>query len=88
MRVVVKCGVGPLICPDYCAVPHEVCRHVGITSTVLPIAIRKAVEGALELIGGAMVGLQSTATKIELGPMLNGWTNYAPTLEPLRMRLM
>jgi branched-chain amino acid transport system substrate-binding protein len=28
------------------------------------------------MIGGAMVGLQSTAIKIELGPLLNGWTNF------------
>jgi branched-chain amino acid transport system substrate-binding protein len=29
-----------------------------------------------KMIGGAMVGLQSTATKIELGSLLNGWTNF------------
>jgi branched-chain amino acid transport system substrate-binding protein len=29
-----------------------------------------------KMIGGAMVGLQSTAIKIELGPLLNGWTNF------------
>ena len=29
-----------------------------------------------KMIGGAMVGLQSTAIKTELGPLLNGWTNY------------
>jgi branched-chain amino acid transport system substrate-binding protein len=29
-----------------------------------------------KMIGGAMVGLQSTATKARLGPLLNGWTNY------------
>jgi hypothetical protein len=28
------------------------------------------------MIGGAMVGLQSTAVKARLGPLLNGWTNY------------
>jgi branched-chain amino acid transport system substrate-binding protein len=28
------------------------------------------------MIGGAMVGLQSTAIKARLGPLLNGWTNY------------
>jgi branched-chain amino acid transport system substrate-binding protein len=27
-------------------------------------------------IGGAMVGLQSTAVKAQLGPLLNGFTNY------------
>jgi branched-chain amino acid transport system substrate-binding protein len=29
-----------------------------------------------KMIGGAMVGLQSTAIKTELGPLLNGWTNF------------
>jgi branched-chain amino acid transport system substrate-binding protein len=29
-----------------------------------------------KMIGGAMVGLQSTAIKTQLGPLLNGWTNY------------
>jgi branched-chain amino acid transport system substrate-binding protein len=29
-----------------------------------------------KMIGGAMVGLQSTATKTQLGPLLNGWTNF------------
>src|SRR5499427_5726818 len=29
-----------------------------------------------KMIGGAMVGLQSTAVNARLGPRLNGWTNY------------
>jgi branched-chain amino acid transport system substrate-binding protein len=29
-----------------------------------------------KMIGGAMVGLQATAIKAQLGPLLNGWTNY------------
>ena len=29
-----------------------------------------------KMIGGAMVGLQSTVIKARLGPLLNGWTNY------------
>jgi len=29
-----------------------------------------------KMIGGAMVGLQSAATKTQLGPLLNGWTNF------------
>jgi branched-chain amino acid transport system substrate-binding protein len=40
-----------------------------------------------KMIGGAMVGLQSTATKIELGPMLNGWTNYDVWLPVPKMRV-
>jgi branched-chain amino acid transport system substrate-binding protein len=40
-----------------------------------------------KMIGGAMVGLQSTATKIELGPMLNGWTNYDVWLPVPKMQV-
>jgi branched-chain amino acid transport system substrate-binding protein len=29
-----------------------------------------------KMIGGAMVGLQATAFKMQLGPILNGWVNY------------
>jgi branched-chain amino acid transport system substrate-binding protein len=29
-----------------------------------------------KMIGGAMVGLQATAFKTQLGPLLNGWVNY------------
>jgi len=29
-----------------------------------------------KMIGGAMVGLQSSAIKARLGPLLNGWTNF------------
>ena len=29
-----------------------------------------------KMIGGAMVGLQSTSIKTQLGPLLNGWVNY------------
>src|SRR5712691_9285206 len=29
-----------------------------------------------KMIGGAMVGLQNTASKAQLGPLLNGFTNY------------
>jgi branched-chain amino acid transport system substrate-binding protein len=29
-----------------------------------------------KMIGGAMVGLQNTSLKAQLGPLLNGWTNY------------
>jgi branched-chain amino acid transport system substrate-binding protein len=29
-----------------------------------------------KMIGGGMVGLQNTAIKTQLGPLLNGWTNY------------
>jgi branched-chain amino acid transport system substrate-binding protein len=29
-----------------------------------------------KMIGGAMVGLQATGIKNQLGSLLNGWTNY------------
>jgi branched-chain amino acid transport system substrate-binding protein len=29
-----------------------------------------------KMIGGAMVGLQNASIKAQLGPLLNGWTNY------------
>ena len=29
-----------------------------------------------KMIGGGMIGLQNTAIKMQLGPLLNGWTNY------------
>jgi branched-chain amino acid transport system substrate-binding protein len=39
-----------------------------------------------KMIGGAMVGLQSTAIKTELGLLLNGWTNYDYWLPVPKMR--
>lgn len=39
-----------------------------------------------KIIGGAMVGLQATVFKTQLGPLLNGWVNYetwVPTKEAL-----
>src|SRR5262245_61785247 len=39
-----------------------------------------------KMIGGAMVGLQSTAIKTRLGPLLNGWTNYDYWLPVPKMR--
>lgn len=43
------------------------------------VGIVKAVNEANfrpKMIGGAMVGLQATAFKTQLGPLLNGWVNY------------
>jgi branched-chain amino acid transport system substrate-binding protein len=39
-----------------------------------------------KMIGGAMVGLQSTAIKTQLGLLLNGWTNYDYWLPVPKMR--
>jgi branched-chain amino acid transport system substrate-binding protein len=50
--------------------------------------VRAAAEIGLKakMLGGAMVGLQSTSTKTQLGPLLNGIVNYdmwvpAPTMQ-------
>src|SRR6516164_3461374 len=50
-----------------CSYPPD---SVGMVRAVSKIGFKP------KMIGGAMVGLQSTAIKIELGPLLNGWTNY------------
>jgi len=39
-----------------------------------------------KMIGGAMIGLQSTAIKARLGPLVNGWTNYDYWLPVPKMR--
>jgi len=50
-----------------CSYPPD---SVGMVRAVSKIGFRP------KMIGGAMVGLQSTAAKVELGPLLNGWTNF------------
>jgi branched-chain amino acid transport system substrate-binding protein len=40
-----------------------------------------------KMIGGAMVGLPSTAIKTQLGPLLNGWTNYDIWLPVTKMQI-
>ena len=40
-----------------------------------------------KMIGGAMIGLQSTSIKTQLGPLLNGWTNYDYWLPVPKMQL-
>ena len=50
-----------------CSYPPD---SVGIVRSVNEIGFK------LKAIGGAMVGLQATAIKTQLGPLLNGWTNY------------
>jgi branched-chain amino acid transport system substrate-binding protein len=43
---------------------------VGMVRSVAEIGFKP------KMIGGAMVGLQSTSVKMQLGPLLNGWVNY------------
>ena len=50
-----------------CSYPPD---SVGIVRAVNEIGFKP------KMIGGAMVGLQATAIKTQLGPLLNGWTNY------------
>ena len=50
-----------------CSYPPD---SVGMVRAVNEINFRP------KMIGGAMVGLQNTAIKAQLGPLLNGWTNY------------
>jgi branched-chain amino acid transport system substrate-binding protein len=50
-----------------CSYPSD---SVGMVRAVNEIGFKP------KMIGGAMVGLQSTAIKARLGPRLNGWTNY------------
>src|SRR5947209_5947117 len=50
-----------------CSYPPD---SVGIVRAVNEVGFKP------KMIGGAMVGLQSTAIKARLGPLLNGWTNF------------
>ena len=50
-----------------CSYPPD---SVGIVRAVNEIGFKP------KMIGGAMVGLQATSIKTQLGPLLNGWTNY------------
>ncbi|HWF94114.1 MAG TPA: amino acid ABC transporter substrate-binding protein [Xanthobacteraceae bacterium] len=50
-----------------CSYPPD---SVGIVRAVNEIGFKP------KMIGGAMVGLQATAIKTQLGPLLNGWINY------------
>jgi branched-chain amino acid transport system substrate-binding protein len=50
-----------------CSYPLD---SVGIVKAVNELNYRP------KMIGGAMVGLQATAIKRQLGPLLNGWVNY------------
>jgi branched-chain amino acid transport system substrate-binding protein len=50
-----------------CSYPPD---SVGIVRAVNEIGFKP------KMIGGAMVGLQATAIKAQLGPLLNGWVNY------------
>ena len=56
--------------PDVVTVCSYPLDSVGIVRTVNELNFKP------KLIGGAMVGLQATPIKNQLGPLLNGWVNY------------
>jgi branched-chain amino acid transport system substrate-binding protein len=56
--------------PDVVAVCSYPLDSVGMVKAVNEVGFKP------KMIGGAMVGLQATVFKRQLGPLLNGWTNY------------
>jgi branched-chain amino acid transport system substrate-binding protein len=56
--------------PDIVAICSYPLDSVGMVKTVNELNYKP------KLIGGAMVGLQATVFKNQLGPLLNGWVNY------------
>jgi branched-chain amino acid transport system substrate-binding protein len=56
--------------PDVVAVCSYPLDSVGVVKATSEINFRP------KMIGGAMVGLQATGIKSQLGHLLNGWTNY------------
>jgi branched-chain amino acid transport system substrate-binding protein len=56
--------------PDVVGVCSYPLDSVGIVRAVNEVGFKP------KMIGGAMVGLQATVFKTQLGPLLNGWTNY------------
>ena len=56
--------------PDIVSVCSYPLDSVGMVKAVNEIGFKP------KIIGGAMVGLQATVFKTQLGPLLNGWVNY------------
>jgi branched-chain amino acid transport system substrate-binding protein len=56
--------------PDVVAVCSYPLDSVGLVKAVNEVGFKP------KMIGGAMVGLQATGIKNQLGNLLNGWTNY------------
>jgi branched-chain amino acid transport system substrate-binding protein len=67
--------------PDVVAVCSYPLDSVGIVRAVNEIGYKP------KMIGGAMVGLQATAIKRQLGPLLNGWINYETWVPSKQMTL-
>jgi branched-chain amino acid transport system substrate-binding protein len=66
--------------PDIVVVCSYPLDSVGILRTVGEIGLQP------KLLGGAMVGLQSSSLKIQLGPLLNGVVNYESWLPARTMQ--
>ena len=56
--------------PDVVSVCSYPLDSVGMVKAVNEVGYKP------KMIGGAMVGLQATVFKTQLGPLLNGWVNY------------
>jgi len=56
--------------PDIVAIGSYPPDSVGFVRSVNELGFKP------KIIGGGMVGLQNTSLKTQLGPLLNGWTNY------------
>ena len=56
--------------PDVVAICSYPLNSVGMVRAVNELNYKP------KMIGGAMVGLQATVFKNQLGPLLNGWVNY------------
>jgi branched-chain amino acid transport system substrate-binding protein len=67
--------------PDVLSVCSYPLDSVGIVRAVSELNYKP------KMIGGAMVGLQATAIKRQLGPLLNGWVNYETWVPSKQMML-
>ena len=67
--------------PDVVTVCSYPLDSVGIVKSVNELNYKP------KMIGGAMVGLQATAIKRQLGPLLNGWVNYETWVPSKQMML-
>jgi branched-chain amino acid transport system substrate-binding protein len=61
---------------NICSYPPD---SVGMVRTINEVGFKP------KMIGGAMVGLQATAIKTQLGPLLNGFVNYETWVPSPRM---
>ncbi len=66
--------------PDIVTVCSYPLNSVGILRTISEIGFEP------KLLGGAMVGLQSSSLKVQLGPLLNGIVNYESWLPARTMQ--